>query len=235
MYWKSRTGAMAMAKTGQGLVEFAASKVGKVPYVYGCKGGDKPLTRAEFDALQKTYGKENVWDSDADKIGQVCCDCSGLISWYTGVRRSSTGFHDTANKVYLISTIGDAPVGALVWKQGHIGVYVGNGEYIAEDGSAENCRRNKLSNAKFTDWFLCVDIEYPAAVDRVDRVDSVTVGDTVRIKAGAVYGGLDPKYRGVAVPDTRIGQAMTVLQVARGEARLKEVDSWVALDYLTKQ
>ena len=47
-----------------------------------------------------------------------------------------------------------------MWRKGHIGIYVGNGEYIAADGSAYGVRRNKLSNASFTHWFLCVDIAY---------------------------------------------------------------------------
>ncbi|MCL2352610.1 MAG: hypothetical protein FWC55_08785 [Firmicutes bacterium] len=148
-------------KTGAGLVEYAKSKLGTA-YVYGCKM--EVLTRAKYDWLKKTYGSL-VWDSDAAKIGKVCCDCSGLISAYTGVMRSSAQYRQAAAAVYPISAAADAPAGALVWKSGHIGVYAGleNGVpmYIAEDGSAYGCRKAKLPSS-FTDWFLCADIGYPA-------------------------------------------------------------------------
>ena len=139
-----------------GLVKFAESKIG-TPYVYGTKG--EVLTSAKYEQLKKQYG-ELVWNSDRKKIGKVCVDCSGLISWYTGVMRGSSQYKSAATSVYPISTIANAPVGALVWQQGHIGIYVGNGEYIAADGSAYGVRRNKLSKASFTHWFLCTDIAY---------------------------------------------------------------------------
>lgn len=93
-------------------------------------------------------------------MGKVCCDCSGLISWATGIVRSSQGYHDTAVSVHSISTISEAPIGVAVWKKGHIGIYIGNGEYIAEDGSAYGCRKNFLKKADFTHWLVLKDIDY---------------------------------------------------------------------------
>lgn len=150
-----------LSKTNLGLVEYAKSKLG-VPYVYGTKM--EVLTKAKFDWLQKTYGKANVWDSDAKKIGKVCCDCSGLISSYTGVVQGSSQMKSTAKECRPINTIKEAPVGALVWQQGHVGIYIGTESgipyYIAEDGSPYGCRKNKLSNAKFTHWLLMDYITY---------------------------------------------------------------------------
>ena len=142
--------------TGEELVAFAKSKLG-VPYVYGMKG--KVMTEALYDSLKKTYGNL-VWDSDRQKIGKVCCDCSGLISWATGIARSSQNYHDTALEIEPIATIAKAPIGAAVWRKGHIGIFIGNGEYIAEDGSAYGCRINKLRNAGFTHWLKLKDIDY---------------------------------------------------------------------------
>ena len=146
--------------TNYELVEFAKSKLG-TPYVYGMKGSI--MTLSKYYQLKSMYGNL-VWDSDINKVGKVCCDCSGLISWATGVIRGSSQYKNAAKKIYNISTIRQAPIGALVWQQGHIGIYVGieNGIpcYIAEDGSAYGCRKNKISNASFTHWFLCTDIAY---------------------------------------------------------------------------
>ena len=58
------------------LVRFAESKIGTA-YVYGAKG--EVLTESNYNNLKRTYG-DMVWDSDRNKIGQVCVDCSGLIS-----------------------------------------------------------------------------------------------------------------------------------------------------------
>lgn len=143
-------------KTNTGLIEFAKSKLG-TPYVYGMKG--TVLTFEKYTDLKLMYGGM-VWDSDVKKVGQVCCDCSGLISWYTGIVRNSQGYHDSAKAVHPISTISSAPIGVAVWQKGHIGVYIGNGEYIAEDGSAYGCRINKISKSGFTHWFEISDIEY---------------------------------------------------------------------------
>lgn len=103
-----------------------------------------------------------VWDSDADKIGKVCVDCSGLISWACNVTLGSSQWMNRSNVKKPIQTISEAPIGALVWLQGHIGIYTGmeNGipYYIAADGSAYGVREVPLSKNKFTHWLLIEDI-----------------------------------------------------------------------------
>lgn len=154
--------------TGQELVAFARSKLG-TPYVYGMKGA--VLTQANFNYLQGQYGKKCVWNSDEKKVGKVCVDCSGLISWATGVVLGSAQLFDKAIKKELISTIKQAPVGALVWMKGHVGIYTGikNGVpyYIAADGSAYGVREVPLSKNKFTHWLLMDYINY---VERDDEM-----------------------------------------------------------------
>lgn len=142
--------------TNRELAAFAKSKLGTA-YVYGMKGD--VLTKEKYDRLKRTYGAL-VWDSDAEKIGRVCVDCSGLISWATGISRNSQGYHDTAAEIFPISSIGQAPIGAAVWKKGHIGIYIGNGRYIAADGSAYGCRMGSIAGSGFTHWFLLRDIVY---------------------------------------------------------------------------
>ena len=152
--------------TNIGLVEFARSKIG-TPYVYGCKqirGKEVELTLSQYKLLKATYGTGCVWESDVNKVGKICCDCSGLISWYTGKIYGSGQYKEKAAEVHTIDTIKNAPVGAAVWLKGHIGIYSGmkNGVpyYIAEDGSAYGCREVPLSKNKFTHWFKISDICY---------------------------------------------------------------------------
>ena len=142
--------------TNRELVLFAKGKLG-TPYVYGMKGDI--LTEKKYEQLKILFG-ELVWDSDRKKIGRVCVDCSGLISWATGIHRNSQGYHDTAAAVFPVSTVNQAPAGAAVWCKGHIGIYLGDGKYIAADGSRYGVRIASVKGSPFTHWFLLEDIEY---------------------------------------------------------------------------
>ena len=160
-----------MAITNEELVRFARSKLGTA-YVYGMKG--TVMTEADYNNLKRMYG-DYVWDSDRNKIGQVCCDCSGLISWATGIVRNSQDYYDTALERNPISTIQEAPIGAAVWQPGHIGIYIGDGKYIAEDGSKYGCRENTLQNAAFTYWLILKDIDYGKKDDEMVEQSKVVI------------------------------------------------------------
>ena len=184
---------MAKKMTGKELVAFCRSKIG-TPYVYGMKG--KVMTEQNYKFLKNTYGKM-VWLSDRDKIGKVCVDCSGLISWACGVTLGSGQWKARATKINPISTIEKAPIGALVWMQGHIGVYTemknGYPYYIAADGSAYGVREVPLRCNKFTHWLLVEDVfQYEMRDDEVVEKDKVEVfGKVVTMKLirkdGRVY------------------------------------------------
>ncbi len=162
--------------TGMELVAFARSKIG-TPYVYGMKG--TVMTQANYNYLKNQYGKM-VWDSDVKKVGQVCVDCSGLISWACGVVLGSAQWFERAGVKRPISSIEDAPLGALVWMKGHIGVYSGmrNGVpyYIAADGSAYGVREAPVSRSAFTHWLLVEDIfSYEMEVEEVVEKDKIII------------------------------------------------------------
>lgn len=163
--------------TGVQLVEFCRSKIG-TDYVYGMKG--TVMTEANFNYLQKKYPKY-VPNSDRKNIGKVCVDCSGLIGWACGIHTNAAGWHEKAKKeknVYSIGSISKAPVGALVWRTGHIGVYSGmkNGKphYVAADGSKHDTREAPLSANDFTHWML------------VESVFSYKKGDEEMVEKGTI-------------------------------------------------
>lgn len=160
------------------LIKFAKSKLG-TPYVYGMKG--EVMTSAKYAILKNLY-KDLVWDSDIRKVNKVCVDCSGLISWATHKIRGSSQFKEMAKEVHPISTISKAPLGVAVWRQGHIGIYIGNGEYIAADGSAYGVRINKLSKTNFTHWFEIADIEYLEDEEMVENSKIIIDGKEVAIR-----------------------------------------------------
>ena len=66
---------------------------------------NKVMTEATLYNLKKAYGN---LIGIADTKNKVCCDCSGLISWATGIARNSQNYHDTALEVQPIATIANA-------------------------------------------------------------------------------------------------------------------------------
>ena len=156
---------MAMSKmTGQALVDFCRTMIGTA-YVYGAKG--EVMTTERFDDLRKWYPKY-VPLSDRKKVGERCIDCSGLISLACNRSWSSAGWKSIADEIHPIATLGHAPVGALVWMPGHIGVYSGKKDgvlhYIAADGSKYGVREVSIDKNDFTHWLLVRDVfEYEEA------------------------------------------------------------------------
>lgn len=145
-------------KTVDGLIKHCEKALKeKWKYVYGMKGSK--MTKAQFNQLKKMYGNV-VWASDVNKVGHICCDCSGLISSYTGVLRGSAQYKATAKKVYPISKRTSKMKGYAVWMSGHIGVYDGNNGYYAMDGSARNMVHYPLSKNNFTHILQLCDIDY---------------------------------------------------------------------------
>lgn len=120
---------MSKILTGNELAYFVINKIG-TPYVYGAKGADGPFTQAKLNWLAKAY--PSTFTSSYMKkinnkrlVGKVCTDCSGLISWYTGNEIGSSQMYSTAMKRMPMSQLDRFPIGTVLWKQGHVGVYCG--------------------------------------------------------------------------------------------------------------
>lgn len=183
-----------MSKTAQGLIEFAKSKIG-TPYVYGAKG--TVMSLEQIRELRRMYGSNCVWYSDDNKAGKVCVDCSGLISWYTGIVRGSGQYKSTAVEVVPISQRTNKHIGWAVWMNGHIGVYLGNDTYIAADGSAYGVRIAKLSQNRFTHLLKLCDIDYGEGTKQPEVQKPQASGGhynvpvnftyAVRVEGGTIY------------------------------------------------
>lgn len=163
-----------MSKTAAGLVAFVKTKLG-TPYVYGAKG--TVLTQAKFNWLKKTY-PNCIHERDAAKVGKVCVDCSGLISWYTGVSMGSSQYKSKATKVLPISQISQAVPGCALWLNGHIGVYIGNGECIEARGSAYGCVKTKVSQRNFTHILWINTIDYSDANTVTNNAPGTSVSES---------------------------------------------------------
>lgn len=99
--------------------------------------------------------------------GKWCADCVGMIKsffWSGGVFEgpskygsnhcpdvSANGMIALCVKTGPIATIPDEP-GLVVWKSGHIGVYVGGGYTVEMKGFDYDCKRNRVSAGPWVKW-----------------------------------------------------------------------------------
>lgn len=142
----------------------------KWQYVYGAK--KQKLSLQQIKQLQKQYGSM-VWQSDLLKAGQICCDCSGLISSCTGIERSSTNYKQTALETISLNELKnnwEKYIGYGLWMQGHIGVVSETkGYYYAMDGSSRNMVKYLMSMQNWTCAIKLKDINYSGGYVDMDK------------------------------------------------------------------
>lgn len=135
-----------------------------VKYLFGCNM--EVLTQAKLDALRASYPQQ-ITDSryavaKAQYIGKVCTDCSGLIFGYYPKYRTTAQLYSNATQRKQLNrnNTSDVPVGAILWRDGHVGIYVGNGYEIEARGFDYGIQRRKVSDTAFTHYLLFNDFDY---------------------------------------------------------------------------
>ncbi len=147
-------------KTTAELVEFCKSKLG-TPYVYGTKG--EILTQSLLNSFAAAYPgtfTSSYIKKAQNYIGQYCTDCSGLISWLTGIIRNSANYKSTAEEAVGIGALDESMIGWGLWKDGHIGVYIGDGYCIEARGIDYGTVKTKVKDRTFTHVIKLCDIDY---------------------------------------------------------------------------
>ena len=144
-------------------------------YVWGTCGW--VLTEGMLDAKLTQY-PENVGRYEAiiraNWLGGRTADCVGLIKGYGWLDTETltigyaiNGMPDvSANQMYhaakvsgTIDTIPEVP-GLAVWRDGHIGIYIGDGEIIEAMGTKYGVVKTRLSDGRFTHWLQIPYINY---------------------------------------------------------------------------
>lgn len=107
-------------------------------------------------------------------MGRRTTDCVGLIKAYgwfdpvTGEITYNSGtmpdcstetMFDAAAETGTVDTIPEIP-GLIVYREGHVGVYIGGGFVIEAKGTEYGVVKTKLSESDFTHWFKCPYIDY---------------------------------------------------------------------------
>lgn len=166
-------------------------------YWYGTCG--YKCTESLYERKKKQYpahytaSRASGYKADI-KAGRMCADCVGVIKsffWKNGViggtnryasnncpDKSANGMFELCKEKGKISTIPDVP-GLVVWRSGHIGVYVGNGYTIELRGFAYDCQRRKVSAGTWTHWgkLPASMIQYVETDD--EPVDEIELGDRI--------------------------------------------------------
>lgn len=153
--------------------EFAADK--SWGYVWGTYGTVLSPDFLESKIIQypdEVGGKEDFIRENW--LGKRTADCVGLIkgySWYDTASQMtilvSNGMPDIgADTMYenatekgIIDTIPEIP-GLAVWKEGHIGVYIGEGKVVEAYGTTSGVIRSELANGGWTHWLKIPYITY---------------------------------------------------------------------------
>lgn len=157
-----------MTKTAKGLAQYAAAQLGR-PYWYGSFG--QVGSREFYEQKKKQYPDQYTWDYDGS-IAKVH-DCVGLIKGYlwcdsaedtTPVYNaaqdlSANGMRSACKIKGEMATMPDVP-GVLVFKEHHVGVYIGGGEVIEARSHKYGVIKTKLKDRPWTSWGYCPYITY---------------------------------------------------------------------------
>ena len=161
--------------TGKQLAELCTAQVGS-GYVWGGLG--YTLTESRLNQLKSLY--PNVYTGAyltkaKALVGKKVYDCVGLIKHFLwgntgdGVLRyyATNGIPDTTANGMLelckekgsISTAPDIP-GVMVHMEGHVGVYIGNGEVVEARGVDYGVVKTKLAERPWKNWGKLPGVEY---------------------------------------------------------------------------
>lgn len=139
-------------------------------YWYGTCGYE--CTQSVYERKKKQYPKHykdartSGYMADI-AAGAMCADCVGVIKsffWTGGVfggknvyasnncpDKSANGMFKLCKETGKINTIPDIP-GLVVWKDGHIGVYIGDGQTIELKGFSYDCVKADVVAGPWTHW-----------------------------------------------------------------------------------
>lgn len=144
-------------------------------YVWGTYG--EILTETRFESKLTQYPEEIGWHEDFIRenwIGRRTADCAGFIKGYGWLNPDTheidygtNGMPDTgSDDMYsaavekgTIDTIPEIP-GLAVWKEGHIGIYIGGGETVEARATRIGVVRRPLSEGSWTHWLKIPYITY---------------------------------------------------------------------------
>lgn len=226
-----------MAKTNIGLVAYAKGQIGR-PYWFGCFG--QKSNASLLTAKRKQYPSYYTADDFKNQYNVKVHDCGGLIKGYLmsnggvdDLPKYDSKF-DVSSDMMLnqckekgdIKTLPEI-AGVLVFKKGHVGVYIGGGKVVEARGHKQGVIMSNLGDMPWTNWGKHKDIEYiveetPEIKPQPPQIDvpnnnvtnyTVKVGDTLSSisKRFGVPVVTLAKWNNISNPNViRVGQVIKV-------------------------
>lgn len=144
-------------------------------YVYGTYGSvlDETLLTSKISQYPDEVGSYEEFIRQ-NWLGGRTADCVGLIkgySWYNTETAhmeigangmpdiSANAMFENASEKGTIDTIPEIP-GLAVWHEGHIGIYIGNGEVIQAANTNAGVIRTPIGQSGWTHWLKIPYIQY---------------------------------------------------------------------------
>ena len=241
-----------MSITNKQLVAYVKGQLG-CPYWFGCFG--QKATSSLLNAKRKQYPSYYTADDFKNQYGQKVHDCGGLIKGaifcdaaIDAVPKYSSKYDvdsDTMLKQCSESgSIGSIPEieGVLVFKKGHVGVYIGGGKVVEARGHSYGVIESKLGDIPWTNWGKHKDIEYivenkaetvvPDVPTEKTTNYTVNAGDTLSGICGSFGVNMDDvvRWNNISNPNiirvgqvlSLVGQVLTLTVNANGGLRLRE-------------
>lgn len=170
------------------LVQFAISKIG-CGYVFGATG--QIITEANIQQFAKDnaaiYSSEYIVRS-RKWIGKESYDCAGIIDAFCGINTTANNYFAKALKKG--NTMADMPKipGVLVHMNGHVGIYVGNGDVVEARGVDYGVVKTKLNARPWVRWSYCYLINYVEETVSTPEIGSVpNISATHSIGEDVIY------------------------------------------------
>lgn len=184
-------------------------------YVWGYDGtlyteADAKKHRAAGRSTPQQRDPATYWTEDCRKwFGKVCADCSGLIVW--AIRQSTPAYSDRNSATFknqfakggAIASIPEIP-GLAVWRSGHIGIYMGNGDVIEARGTDYGVVKTRLAGRNFTHWGCIKDVDYSDPGSENDDEASMNQVIPGRVLYGEVSGNCNLRSLPRATEEAKI-------------------------------
>lgn len=117
----------------------------KVNAVYGGAASNN-YGNSVLSAAYSRLGCPYVWGAD----GPNSFDCSGFVKWcYSRVGISLPHSSSAQKNAGTQISISQAQPGDILWKSGHVGIYIGNGQYIHAPRTGDVVKISSVSGSGF--------------------------------------------------------------------------------------
>lgn len=184
-----------MEKTAKGLVEYANAQLGR-PYWNGTFG--QAASKDLYDQKKRQLPSQYKWEYNPAEAGKKVHDCVGLIKGYLWCESPNSAsytynaeqdinesmMYDACKTKGSIATLPETP-GALVFKSGHVGVYIGGGKVIEARGRSYGVVETKLADRGWTKWGYCPYVTYEAPKQEETKATGAVTLDLPVLKRGA--------------------------------------------------